>query len=165
MTNNDVLRRVRYIFDLSDKQMMATFASADLIVTREQLSNWLKRDDHADYINCTDVQLATFLNGFINTRRGKREGEQPQPEKKITNNMVFRKLRIALDLKDDDVLETLLLADLKISKHELSAFFRKPGHKHYRQCKDQILRNFLAGLQLLHRPAAVEQSESDFSWE
>ena len=165
MANNDVLRRVRYIFDLSDKQMMATFASADLIVTREQLSNWLKRDDHADYINCTDVQLATFLNGFINTRRGKREGEQPQPEKKITNNMVFRKLRIALDLKDDDVLETLLLADLKISKHELSAFFRKPGHKHYRQCKDQILRNFLAGLQLLHRPAAVEQSESDFSWE
>jgi len=165
LTNNDVLRRVRYIFDLSDKQMMATFASADLIVTREQLSNWLKRDDHADYINCTDVQLATFLNGFINTRRGKREGEQPQPEKKITNNMVFRKLRIALDLKDDDVLETLLLADLKISKHELSAFFRKPGHKHYRQCKDQILRNFLAGLQLLHRPAAVEQSESDFSWE
>jgi len=143
--------------------MMAIFANADLIVSREQLSNWLKRDDHADYINCTDVQLATFLNGFINTRRGKREGEQPQPEKKITNNMVFRKLRIALDLKDDDVLETLLLADLKISKHELSAFFRKPGHKHYRQCKDQILRNFLAGLQLLHRPAATEKS--DFSWE
>jgi len=163
VTNNDVLRRVRYIFDLSDKQMIATFSSADLIVSREQISDWLKSDDDDAYKNCTDVQLATFLNGFINVRRGKREGEQAKPERKITNNMVFRKLRIALDLKDDDVLETLLLADLRISKHELSAFFRKEGHKHYRACKDQILRNFLAGLQLLHRPTAGEKS--DFSWD
>ena len=67
--------------------------------------------------------------------------------------MIFMKLKIALNLKAEDVLEVLALADLRISKHELSAFFRKPDNKHYRECKDQILRNFLKGLQLKYRPA------------
>jgi len=49
-------------------------------------------------------------------------------------------------------LEIMDLANLRISKHELSAFFRKPGHKHYRDCKDQILRNFINGVQLKYRP-------------
>jgi uncharacterized protein YehS (DUF1456 family) len=66
-----------------------------------------------------------------------------------------------LDLKDEDILAILLLADLRISKHELSAFFRRADHKHFRACKDQILRNFLQGVQLKYRP---EQSTSDFKW-
>jgi len=61
------------------------------------------------------------------------------------------KLKIALNLKAEDVLEIMELAGFLMSKHELSAFFRKPGHKHYRECKDQILRNFLKGMQLKYR--------------
>ncbi|NQY26635.1 MAG: DUF1456 family protein [Piscirickettsiaceae bacterium] len=157
MTNNDVLRRLRYTFDLNDKTMINIFSQAELTVSREQVSNWLKKDDDADYTNCSDVQLATFLNGFINDRRGKKEGEQPKPEKKLTNNIVFRKLKIALDLRDEDILEILLLADLRISKHELSAFFRRADHKHFRQCKDQILRNFLHGVQIMYGPEEEEE--------
>ena len=157
MTNNDVLRRLRYTFDLNDKTMINIFRQAELTVSREQVSNWLKKDDDADYTNCSDVQLATFLNGFINDRRGKKEGEQPKPEKKLTNNIVFRKLKIALDLRDEDILEILLLADLRISKHELSAFFRRADHKHFRQCKDQILRNFLHGVQIMYGPEEEEE--------
>lgn len=163
MTNNDVLRRIRYILDLNDSKMMAIFALAELDVTRGQISNWLKKDDDPDYKNCSDVQIATFLNGLINERRGKREGEQPQPEKKINNNIIFRKLKIAFDLKDEDILEILLLADLRISKHELSAFFRRADHKHFRQCKDQILRNFLQGLQLMYRAEDGDQ-KATFEW-
>jgi uncharacterized protein YehS (DUF1456 family) len=141
--------------------MIAIFSQADLDVTREQISNWMKKEEDEAYVNCTDVQLATFLNGLINDRRGKREGEQPKPEKKMNNNIIFRKLKIALNLKDDEILAILLLADLRISKHELSAFFRRADHKHFRACKDQILRNFLQGVQLKYRP---EQSNSDFKW-
>ena len=137
--------------------MINIFSQAELTVSREQVSNWLKKDDDADYTNCSDVQLATFLNGFINDRRGKKEGEQPKPEKKLTNNIVFRKLKIALDLRDEDILEILLLADLRISKHELSAFFRRADHKHFRQCKDQILRNFLHGVQIMYGPEEEEE--------
>ena len=132
--------------------MIELFALAELQVTREQVSAWLKKDDDDDFQSCTDTQLATFLNGLIIDKRGKKEGPVADPEKKLSNNMVFRKLKIALDLKDDDVLEILKLTDTQISKHELSAFFRRLGHKHYRECKDQLLRNFLKGIQLRYRP-------------
>jgi len=159
MTNNDVLRRVRYTFDFNDNKMIKIFAEAESEITREQLSNWLKKEEDPDYKNCTDVMLATFLNGLINKNRGKKEGEQPAPEKKINNNIIFRKLKIALDLRDEDILEILLLADLRISRHELSAFFRRADHKHFRPCKDQILRNFLHGVQIMYRPEDDAESE------
>lgn len=148
MKNNDILRRIRYIFDFSDSKMIALFGLADHQVTREQISDWLKKDDDPAFKECSDTRLAIFLNGLIVERRGKREGLQPKPEERLTNNIIFLKLKIALDLKAEDVLEILGLTNMHISKHELSAFFRKPGHKHYRDCQDQILRNFLKGLQL-----------------
>ena len=151
MTNNYVLRRLRYVFDFDDSKMIAIFGQADHKVTREEISDWLKKDDDPKYQNCTDVTLATFLNGLINDKRGKKEGDQPKPEKKLNNYIIFRKLKIALNLKSEDVLELLLMAEFRLSKHELSAFFRKPDHQHYRVCKDQVLRNFLQGMQLKYR--------------
>ncbi len=148
MTNNDVLRRLRYTLDYGDQQMMEVFSLADKEVSRELLSNWLKKDDHDDYQALKDVDLATFLNGLINELRGSKDGEKPAAETELNNNIILRKLMIAFTLKSDDVLKILDIADLRVSKPELSAFFRKPGHKHYRPCKDQILRNFLTGLQL-----------------
>ena len=152
MTNNDILRRIRYIFDFSDSKMIAIFGLADHQVTREQISDWLKKDDDPAYQECSDSQLAIFLNGLINDKRGKKEGPQPEPEKHLTNNIIFMKLKIALNLKAEDVLEIMNLTDLRMSKHELSAFFRKAGHKNYRHCQDQILRNFLKGMQLKYSP-------------
>lgn len=152
MTTNDILRRLRFIFDFSDTKMIELFAHAELEVSRAQISNWLKKDDDAAYVECTDKELATFLNGMIVDKRGKREGPQSAPETKLSNNIIFMKLRIALNLKAEDILETLQSVDFWLSKHELSAFFRKPGHKHYRECKDQVLRNFLNGLQKEYRP-------------
>ena len=151
MTNNDILRRIRYTFDFNDSKMIAIFGLADHQVTREQISDWLKKDDDPAYRKCSDTQLAIFLNGLINDKRGKKEGPQHEPEQRLTNNIIFRKLRIALNLKAEDILEIMDLAGFRISKHELSAFFRRPDHKHYRDCNDQILRNFLKGLQLKYR--------------
>lgn len=152
MTNNDILRRIRYSFDFSDLKMITIFGLAGLQVTRDQINNWLKKEDDPTYQKCSDSQLAIFLNGLINDKRGKKEGPQAEPEKRLTNNIIFTKLKIALNLKAEDVLDILALADFRLSKHELSAFFRKLGHKHYRECKDQVLRNFLNGVQLKYRP-------------
>jgi len=163
MTNNDILRRVRYIFNFNDDKMIALFALADCKVTRAQISDWMKQEDDPAFKKLTDVQLATYLNGLINDKRGKREGPQPVPEKDLTNNAVFMKLKIALNLQAEDILEIMDLSDFRMSKHELSAFFRKPGHKHYRECKDQILRIFLKGLQMQYRKD--EKSDEDFKWE
>lgn len=152
MINNDVLRRLRYILDFSDSKMLSVFSQGGLEVTREQVSAWLKRDDDPAFQACNDKRLATFLNGLINERRGKKDGAQPEPEKKLTNNIILRKLKIAFDLKSEEMLALIAHTDLQLSQHELSAFFRKVGHKHYRECKDQVLRNFLQGLQAQYGP-------------
>jgi uncharacterized protein YehS (DUF1456 family) len=143
--------------------MIAIFKLADHSVSREQISDWLKKDDDPAYKALNDTQLAIFLNGLIIHKRGKKDGPQPEPEKSLNNNIIFRKLKIALNLKEEDTLAIMELANLRISKHELSAFFRRADHKHYRACKDQVLRNFLKGLQLKFRPAA--KPGSDFSWD
>jgi len=145
--------------------MIAIFDSADYPATRAEISAWLKKEADPDYEKLTDKRLAIFLNGLINVLRGKKEGPQPEPETRLTNNQIFMKLKIALNLKAEDLLEVLLLADFRLSKHELSAFFRKPGHKHYRECKEQVLRNFLHGLQIKHRSEEEGEVESEVEGE
>ena len=158
MDNNDILRRARFIFDFNDSKMISLFGLVDHQVTREQISAWLKKEGDPALVECSDKELAIFLNGLIIDKRGKKEGPLPVPEARLNNNIIFRKLKIALDLKAEDILGILAQAGVKASKHELSAFFRRPGHKHYRDCNDQMLRNFLKGVQLKYRAGA---SESD----
>ena len=156
MDNNDCLRRLRYILDLDDDAMGGIFSLAAHQSTREEICNMLKKEDDVDYLECTDSTFTAFLDGLIIHKRGPKEDSteaaQADSKKRLTNNMIFRKLRIAFDLKAEDILLLLSQADCQISKHELSVFFRKPDNRKYRECKDQILRNFLAGLQLKHRP-------------
>jgi len=161
MKAKDIFRRIRYILDLDDARMIAVFAEAERDVTRAQISAWLKKDDDPDCEEYTDAIFATFLNGLINQKRGKKDGPQPDPEENLNNNVVLRKLKIAFDLQADEMLSILSLADLYISKHELSALFRRPGHKHYRDCKDQFLRNFLKGLQIKYRGESLFDSDND----
>jgi len=151
MNNNDILRRIRYTFDFSDRKLQDIFLLADSAVSREQITAWLKKEEDDGYINCTDEHFAAFLNGLINDKRGKLETTKIEPEVRLTNNKIIMKLKIALNLKAEDVIEIMELSGFKISKHELSAFFRKETHKNYRVCNDQILRNFLNGMQLKYR--------------
>jgi uncharacterized protein YehS (DUF1456 family) len=151
MTNNDIIRQIRYAFDYSDTKMIQLFSMADLHVTRSQVSNWLRKEDHPAYQELTDKQLAYFLNGLINDKRGLKEGVPMEPENRLNNNIKLRKLKIALNMRDEDIIKTMSLAGLRIGKPELSAFFRNPNHRQYRQCKDQFLRNFLHGIQKKYR--------------
>lgn len=157
MNNNDIIRRIRYIFDFSDSQIIAILQSTDYPATRSQISDWMKQEDDPAYKKCNDNQLAFFLDGLINEKRGKKSGPQRRPEKHLNNNIVLLKLKIALNLDSKGILELMELAGFQISEHELSAFFRKPGHKNYRKCKDQVLRSFLQGMQLYHRPATKKK--------
>lgn len=164
MTNNDLIRRIRYIFEFNDAKMVALFALAGRKMSQENVINFMRKDDDPAFLALPDIEFATFLDGLIIDRRGKKDGPQPEPEKRLSNNIIFRKLKIALDMKDQDILDVLELVEFKLSKHELSAFFRKLGHKHYRECKDQVLRNFIKGLQIKMRGAG-DNPESGFKWD
>lgn len=147
MVNNDVLRSVRYMLDLSDARVVKLIQSAGLDADLDTVRAYLKKDDEEGYLECDDDVLAYFLDGLIFHLRGKDESRPPLPiELPVTNNMVLKKLRVAFELKEEDLHEILQSVDFPVSKPELSALFRKFGHSNYRTCGDQLLRNFLKGL-------------------
>ena len=156
MINNDVLRSIRYMLDLSDSMVVDTIHLADpsFEVDAAQVHDFLRKDDEPLFEACPDTVLARFLDGLIYHYRG-RDESQPQrpPEKRVTNNIVLKKLRVAFELKDMDMHAIFEAAGFPMSKPELSALFRQPDHKNYRECGDQALRNFLKGLTQRVRPA------------
>lgn len=148
MINNDILRRVNTIFDLSDEQVIATFALGQCEITVEQLASFFKEKNDSAYQAIEDVQFASFLNGLIISKRGQGDGPERLPEQVLTNNMIFNKIKIALSLKADEVIATVALADLTLDKYQLTALFRNANHKHYKNCSDDLLSSFLKGLKI-----------------
>ncbi len=149
ITNNDILRRLRYALDIKDTSMIDIFKLAEHEITRSKLLDLLKKEEEDGYIDCSDEVMELFLDGLIIHKRGKRENVSGRVEKMVeplTNNSILKKLRIALKFREDEMLSTLKLAGMSLSKSELSALFRKEGQRHYKECGDQILRNFLKGL-------------------
>jgi uncharacterized protein YehS (DUF1456 family) len=151
MINNDVLRSIRYMLDLSDIKVVEITKLVDPAFPLEKadVQAFLRKEDDPDYAECSNAVLAHFLDGLIIYCRGRDESLPPRPvEKRITNNVVLKKLRVAFALKDVDMHDIFESAGFPISKPELSALFRQPGHNNYRVCGDQLLRNFLKGLTL-----------------
>jgi uncharacterized protein YehS (DUF1456 family) len=151
MINNDVLRSIRYMLDLSDNKVVEIIHLADpaFAIGKEDVHAFLLRDEEPGYFNCSDSVLAHFLDGLIVQLRGRDESVPPRPvEKRISNNVVLKKLRVAFELKDVDMHQVFVDAGFPVSKPELSALFRQPAHKNFRPCGDQMLRNFLKGLTL-----------------
>lgn len=154
MINNDVLRSIRYMLDLSDAKVVAItrLADADFAIEEADVRSYLKKDEEEGHVECPDVVLAHFLNGLVFHYRGKDPGMAPRPmERRVTNNLVLKKLRVAFELKDVDMHEAFEAAGFPVSKPELSALFRQADHKNFRLCGDQMLRNFLKGLTLRMR--------------
>ena len=149
MINNDVLRAIRYMLDLSDGKVVEIthLADANFPISKEDVQAFLKKDEEPGYVECSNKVLAHFLDGLVFYRRGKDESLPPRPvEKRVTNNVVLKKLRVAFELKDVDMHQILESAGFPVSKPELSALFRQADHKNFKLCGDQLLRNFLKGL-------------------
>ena len=157
LTNNSVLRRLRYAFNIKDSEAVKIFDSANVKVDEEQVIAWLKKEDDPDFVFIEDGYLAAFLNGFIILKRGKKEGVEPVNEKRLNNNIVFRKIKIALNLKVEDIIDIFKAVDFKVSKHEITAIFRNPKQNQYRECQNQFLRTFLQGLTKVNQNRKISQ--------
>ena len=158
MINNDVLRSIRYMLDLSDAKVVEIIrlADAEFPIDKADVQAFLKKEEDPDYTECSDRVLAHFLDGLVVYKRGRDERLPPRPvEKRITNNVVLKKLRVAFELKDVDMHRAFADAGFPISKPEMTALFRQADHKHFRLCGDQLLRNFLKGLTLRMRGAGA----------
>ena len=150
MTNNDFLRRLRYALNIKDNIMVQIFKKGNIIVTREDVIDYLKKDIDEGLKKLSNNDLISFLDGLIIQKRGKKEDGTPVPKIKVTknnlNNILLRKLRIALAFKSYDMIRIFKLGGIEISEGELSALFRREDHKNYNECGDKYVRVFLKGL-------------------
>ena len=147
MTNNDTLRRLRYALNIDDKKLAEAISHTGRPASADEVINWLKREDEPGYLELTDSLLCRFLDGLIIDRRGPHpSGNIPKPLEFLSNNEVLKKLRIALELKEEDVLAVFKKAEFVVTKAELGSFFRKEGHRNYRKCPEQVLKKFIKGL-------------------
>lgn len=154
MTNNDILRQLRFALNINDSTMIEIFKLSDHEIEQSSITGLLKKEDEEGFALCGDDVLRYFLDGLILHKRGRKEmrlGETRKSDSRLINNAILKKIRIALELKEDDMLGILKLANVDISKHELTALFRKEGHKNYKECGDQFLRKFLKGLSIRYR--------------
>ena len=162
MTNNDVLRGVRYALALPTAAMAEIFSISGQTVAQDKINNLLKKEEEEGFVACPDALMEGFLSGLIVSRRGRQEGKPtppPQAAGVLSNNAILKKLRIALELKEDNLLAIMQQSGNPVSKPELSALFRKAGHKNYKECGDQFLRNFLKGLALRYRESSMPKRQ------
>ncbi|WP_404336855.1 DUF1456 family protein [Planococcus rifietoensis] len=160
MDNNDILIRLRYALDLKNSDVKEIFAlggeKVDAVDVPLILTKTPEPDDEGAEANIplANDQLERFLNGLITFNRGLKPGNAGPPEVsgEHVNNLVLKKLRIALELTSEDLLDLWKLAGINVSKGELGAFLRKEGHKNYKELGDQLMRNLLKGITLNYRP-------------
>ena len=162
MDNNDILIRLRYALDIKNSDMVKIFNLGGEEVTIAEIPKILTRTDTYEaenQIKCDNNMLDSFLNGFIIFKRGKQEpkrGELDTPEptlKKIANvnNLLLKKVKIALSLTTEDMLDIFEKGDIIVTKGELGALLRKEGHKNYKECGENFARKFLKGLAVKYR--------------
>lgn len=162
MNNNDIVIRLRYALDIKDNDLLTIFHLGGVELSREELQILLTKQADEDLPKdavCSTQKLEAFLNGLITFKRGKapaRNGQAAQPtfliaNQKDVNNVLIKKVKIALSMTSDDVLDALRLAGVYASDGELSAILRKEGHRNYKVCGDRYARNFLKGLAIQHR--------------
>lgn len=147
MTNNDILRRLRYALEINDAEVVKIFAHVGEDLKRDQVRDWLRREDQNHFETLSEQMLCRFLDGLIIERRGKRpDGVIPEPPEHLSNNEILKKLRIALTMRDEDMIAVFELEEFVVTKAELGSFFRKSGQRNFAKCPEQVLRKFLQGL-------------------
>lgn len=147
MTHNDVFRAIRHILNVRDAKLIEIIRLAGVEVSLEDVVAYLKSEEEPGYKEMGDDIMAPFLDGLVFFKRGKDESRPLLPtDKRITNNVILKKVRVAFELKDADIVPLIEKSGLKITKSELSAFFRSADHRNFRPCGDQFLRNLLKGL-------------------
>ena len=147
MTKNDILHRLRYTLKVNDAQVGRIIANTGRSASATEIASWLKREDDPGWVEIPDAMLCSFMDGLIIEKRGARAGGAvPEPLESLSNNEILKKVRIALELRDDDLIAVFKRVDFVVTKAELGSFFRHEGHRNYRKCPEQVLRKFLQGL-------------------
>ena len=147
MTNNDMLRRLRYAFNKNDLAIAQITSKSGRRTSEDEVVRWLKQEDEPGYVDVSDTDLCSFLDGLIVEKRGPHpSGNIPLPLEFLSNNEILKKLRIALNLQAESMLAVFKKVEFDVSNAELGSFFRRSDHPKFSKCPEQVLRKFIKGL-------------------
>ena len=160
MNNNYILAKIKYAMDLKNENIVDIFKFGGIDISEEEVQKLLEgarenisdEDEVEEITKCKNITLESFLNGLIIYKRGEKETKTEQPEilsikgNKNINNIMLKKLKIALSLSSQDILDIFEEIGKPLTKGELADIFRKEGHKHYKKCADKHAVNFLEGI-------------------
>ncbi len=148
MITNLVLDRVASILDADEETIYKIFTINGYEIPKKRVEGYLKSRDDKGFLDCGYEALGEFLDGLILYKRGELQKRDDTP-KRLTNNLILKKLRVAFDLKESDIFAIFDAVDIDITKGELSSLFRSEEHKKFRYCPDSILELFLDGLKII----------------
>ena len=147
MNTNDILYKIQKALSLSSDDMLKAYELEAYKMESEHLDSLLRKRQDKGYKICSFEELGIFLDGLVTLKRG------PSPQKadsnevvELTNNLILKKLRIALELKEAETEIIFSLGEVELSKQQLASLFRKEGHKNFKECSDELLTAFLDGI-------------------
>ncbi len=147
MNTNDILYKITKALSLSHEEILEAYTLENFKMDASHLENLLKKRQDKGFKACNYEDLGVFLDGLVTLKRG------PSPKKsndneavELTNNLILKKLRIALELKEAETEIIFSLGEAELNKQQLASLFRKEGHKNFKECSDELLMAFLDGL-------------------
>lgn len=144
---NEILYRIQKALSLTTEDILQAYLLEDYKMDASHLEALLKRHQDKEFVQASYEELGIFLDGLVSLKRGSSPKKTNEDEAvELTNNLILKKLRIALELKEAETEIIFGLADVKLSKQQLSSLFRKEGHKNFKPCSDELLMAFLEGL-------------------
>ena len=147
ISTNEILYRIQKALHLTTDEMLEAYKLEEYEMDATHLESLLKRRQEKGFMLCSYEELGIFLDGLVTLKRG------PSPKKpnndeavELTNNLILKKLRIALELKEAETEIIFSLADIELSKQQLASLFRKESHKNFKPCSNELLMAFIEGL-------------------
>jgi len=147
ISTNEILFRIQKALNLSLEDIVEAYKLENYKMLEPHLKDILKRRQDAGFMLCSYEELGVFLDGLVALKRG------PSPKKsnndeavELTNNLILKKLRIALELKEAETEIIFGLADIELTKQQLASLFRKETHKNFKPCSSELLMAFIEGL-------------------
>ena len=146
ISTNEILYRIQKSLKLSMEEMLEAYKLEGYKMDGVHLDALLKRRQEKDFQLCSYEELGVFLDGLVTLKRGASPKKDDAEVVELTNNLILKKLRIALKLKEAETEIIFGLAEIELTKQQLASLFRKESHKNFKPCSAELLMSFLEGL-------------------
>ena len=157
ISTNEILYRIQKALNLTMEEMLKIYTLESYTMSEEHLDNLLKRHKEKGFTIASYEELGVFLDGLVTFKRGPSPKKSDGNNVELTNNLILKKLRIALELKEAETEIIFGLADIELSKQQLASLFRKENHKNFKPCSDTLLMAYLDGLDEFYYTGDTEQ--------